>query len=72
VQECLPLHADHEWLKSVFSSCGNVVYVSVPRYKSSGDIKGFAFIEFDTTDAAEMACQVKVHFNGLKSSISTK
>ena len=35
-----------------------MVYVSLPKYKSTGDIKGFAFVEFDTMDAARAACFV--------------
>lgn len=56
--ECLPKKADHNWLRRAFSCCGNVVYVSLPRYRSTGDIKGFAFIEFETPEEAERACEL--------------
>ncbi|XP_070544557.1 LOW QUALITY PROTEIN: la-related protein 7-like [Ptychodera flava] len=56
--ECLPKTTTHDWLKSVFSSCGKVTYVSIPRFKSTGDIKGFAFIEFETPSEAEKACKM--------------
>lgn len=42
----------------MFNKCGNVVYVSIPRYKSSGDSKGFAFVEFETQAQAQKAIEV--------------
>ena len=54
--ERLPVHADHEWIKSVFSCYGNVEYISLPRFKHNGNIMGFAFVEFDTPEAAKKAC----------------
>ncbi len=42
------------------------VIFSLPRYKNTKEIKGFAFIEYNTAEAAEKACQViivlKKHF----------
>lgn len=55
--ERLPLHSDHTWLKSVFSRHGQVVYVSLPRYRHNNRIKGFAFIEFATPEDVDRACQ---------------
>ncbi|XP_037517559.1 la-related protein 7 [Rhipicephalus sanguineus] len=55
--ERLPLHADHAWLKGVFSRHGQVVYVSLPRYRHNNRIKGFAFIEFATPEDVDRACQ---------------
>ncbi|XP_014783177.1 la-related protein 7 [Octopus bimaculoides] len=55
--ELLPANADHDWLKKVFSSCGMVTYVSLPRYKSTGDLKQFAFVEFETIKGAQRACK---------------
>lgn len=49
---------DHEWIKKIFCSCGPVLYVSIPKYKSTGDPKGFAFIEFGSVEAAHKACEV--------------
>lgn len=49
----------HGWIERVFSRCGTVVYVSVPRYKSSGDSKGFAFVEFEKAEEAGQAVQVR-------------
>lgn len=49
----------------MFGKCGNVVYVSIPRYKSTGDPKGFAFVEFETKEQAEKAIEVSSSVPGL-------
>jgi hypothetical protein len=46
------------WIERVFGKCGNVVYVSTPHYKSTGDPKGFAFVEFETKEQAAKAIEV--------------
>ncbi|XP_051773037.1 la-related protein 7 [Ctenopharyngodon idella] len=56
--ELLPKTVTHVWLERVFSKCGNVVYVSIPRYKSTGDPKGFAFVEFETEEQAQKAIEM--------------
>ncbi|NXG13759.1 LARP7 protein, partial [Grallaria varia] len=56
--ELLPKNVNHSWIERVFGKCGNVVYVSIPRYKSTGDPKGFAFVEFETKEQAEKAIEV--------------
>nr|XP_025038484.1 la-related protein 7 isoform X3 [Pelodiscus sinensis] len=55
--ELLPKNVNHNWIERVFGKCGNVVYVSIPRYKSSGDPKGFAFVEFETREQADKAIE---------------
>ncbi|VDH92774.1 La-related protein 7 [Mytilus galloprovincialis] len=55
--ECLPHNVDHEYIRKIFDSCGSILYVSIPRYKSTGDSKGFAFIEFDSIQSAHKACE---------------
>ncbi|XP_074849518.1 la-related protein 7 [Carettochelys insculpta] len=55
--ELLPKNVNHSWIERVFGKCGNVVYVSIPRYKSSGDPKGFAFVEFETREQADKAIE---------------
>lgn len=42
----------------MFGKCGNVVYVSIPHYKSTRDPKGFAFVEFETKEQAAKAIEV--------------
>ncbi|XP_065052019.1 la-related protein 7-like [Rhopilema esculentum] len=56
--ERLPHFVDRCWLRDVFSCCGHIEYISLPRYKNSKEIKGFAFIEYKTDTEAEKACQV--------------
>ncbi|XP_026524495.1 la-related protein 7 isoform X2 [Notechis scutatus] len=55
--ELLPKNVNHGWIERVFGKCGNVVYVSIPRYKTSKDPKGFAFVEFETKEQAEKAIE---------------
>ncbi|XP_063776221.1 la-related protein 7 isoform X2 [Pseudophryne corroboree] len=55
--ELLPKNVTHGWIERVFSKCGTVVYISIPRYKSTGDTKGFAFIEFETREQAAKAVE---------------
>jgi La-related protein 7 len=62
LQEQLPLDAQHEWLTDVFSAYGKVAYVSLPKYRSSGKIKGFAFVEFDTPEEANKTLEVRICF----------
>lgn len=56
--EHLPSHATHMWVRQVFSQCGKVEYVSLPTYKTSKQIKGFAFVEFARPEEAERACSM--------------
>ena len=57
-QENLPEHADIDWVKGKFSAFGTVQYVSLPRFKSTQKIKGFAFVEFETVDSVPRTIQV--------------
>ncbi|CAG5929300.1 unnamed protein product [Menidia menidia] len=56
--ELLPKDVTHSWIERVFSKCGNVVYVSIPRYKASQDSKGFAFVEFEKEEEAQQAIEI--------------
>uniref|UniRef100_A0AAX7W403 La-related protein 7 n=1 Tax=Astatotilapia calliptera TaxID=8154 RepID=A0AAX7W403_ASTCA len=56
--ELLPKDVTHSWIERVFTKCGNVVYVSIPRYKSSRDSKGFAFVEFEKEEQAQKAIEM--------------
>ncbi|XP_031440574.1 la-related protein 7 isoform X2 [Clupea harengus] len=50
--ELLPKDVTHGWIERVFSQCGSIVYISLPRYKSTYHPKGFAFVEFETVEQA--------------------
>uniref|UniRef100_A0A8B9L0E6 La-related protein 7 n=1 Tax=Astyanax mexicanus TaxID=7994 RepID=A0A8B9L0E6_ASTMX len=56
--ELLPKDVTHVWIERVFSKCGNVVYISIPRYKISESPKGFAFVEFETDAQAQKAIEM--------------
>nr|XP_019607269.1 PREDICTED: la-related protein 7-like [Rhinolophus sinicus] len=56
-KELLPKNVNHSWIERVFGKCGNVVYISIPHYKSTGDPKGFAFVEFETKEQAAKAIE---------------
>ena len=46
-------------------SCPTLSFLnSLPRYKSSGAIKGFGFVEFATQESASKAVEVKERLHG--------
>ncbi len=56
--EKLPATATMESVRSLFEQYGEVVYVSLPRFKfNQHQIKGFAFIEFAHSDTAKKALE---------------
>ena len=50
--ENLAPDADHDVIRNIFTPYGDIVYVSIPKFKS-GRSKGFAFIEFKTPESVE-------------------
>ncbi|XP_065834558.1 la-related protein 7-like isoform X2 [Oscarella lobularis] len=50
----LPVNATHDRLRNIFSRYGVVDYISLPCH-TSGRPKGFAFVEFETAEAATRA-----------------
>ncbi|XP_070184512.1 la-related protein 7-like [Littorina saxatilis] len=64
--EGFPRTLTHDWFQKKFSVCGKVNYVSLPRYKSSNDIKGFAFVEFETPEEAANAIETLNYFGNQK------
>ncbi|XP_008324472.1 la-related protein 7 [Cynoglossus semilaevis] len=56
--ELLPKDVSHSWIERVFTKCGNVVYISIPRYRTTGEPKGFAFVEFEKLEQAQRAIEM--------------
>jgi polyadenylate-binding protein len=44
-------------LREVFAEHGDVVYVSLPRHKESGQARGFAFVDMVTKEACHAAIE---------------
>lgn len=65
MKELLPKDVTHSWIERVFTKCGKVVYVSIPRYRSTGDSKGFAFVEFEKEEQAQKAVEVRPMLTGI-------
>ncbi|XP_063613330.1 la-related protein 7-like [Penaeus indicus] len=55
--ENIPAHVDHDWVRQIFSQYGMIDYISLPRYKHSCRPKGFAFVEFQTPEMADLALE---------------
>lgn len=50
--ENVPRHVDHAWLEKIFLSFGPISYISLPKFRRSGEPKGFAFVEFERKESA--------------------
>ena len=44
-----PEDINHEMIAKIFSKCGKILHVSLPRYAESKTLKGFGFIEFSVS-----------------------
>lgn len=58
LQEALPPTATIETVKNIFKQFGPVAYVSLPKYKRSGKIKEFAFVEFEEKQSVDRCLAV--------------
>lgn len=56
--ENLPSNISNDKLKKLFKSFGEISYISLPKFKSSFQSKGFAFIEFKEKSSAKNALKV--------------
>lgn len=45
----------------MFEKYGNVAYISLPKFKN-GNIKRFAFVEFDNEESVSKVLEVKFHY----------
>lgn len=61
----MPSSATHESIKQQFKQFGNVAYVSLPKYRTSGRIKEFAFVEFEDKSSVEKCINAFRQFDGV-------
>lgn len=59
---CVAAPADGEdaakaTLQEVFGECGNIMRIRMPSDRDSGELKGFAYIEFESADAKTKAAE---------------
>lgn len=48
----------YEDLKSLFEQYGKISYISMPKFQTTNQIKGFAFIEFEQKENSKQAIEV--------------
>lgn len=58
----MPEKTSNESIKEHFGQFGKVCYISMPKFKTSNESKGFAFIEFEDKAAVKIALE---HFDKL-------
>lgn len=61
----MPPNATHETVRNQFKQFGNVTYVSLPKYRTSGRIKEFAFVEFEQKSSVERCISAFQQFDGV-------
>lgn len=54
----LSWNVDNDWLQSEFVECGEVVSARVVTDRDSGRSRGFGYVEFTTTEAAQKALEL--------------
>lgn len=65
VQEALPTTATHESVRKIFEAYGPVAYVSLPKFRTSQQIKEFAFVEFENRSSVLKAINAFKDFGGI-------
>lgn len=65
VQEALPTTATHDSVRKVFEAYGPVAYVSLPKFRTSQQIKEFAFVEFESRSSVLKAINAFKDFGGI-------
>ncbi|OAF69528.1 hypothetical protein A3Q56_02726 [Intoshia linei] len=53
----LPKPIDMDNINKVFGEYGKIYYISLPKYHSTRDFKGFAFVEYSSKEEADLACK---------------
>jgi RNA recognition motif-containing protein len=54
----IPAGVNEEKLKELFAQCGTIKEVRLVKDKITGQLKGFAYIDFETTEATEVALKM--------------
>ena len=71
--ENFPEKTNHEVLAKIFSKCGEVLHVSIPKYSETHAPKGFAFIEFKVKKIFSIKfCLTSSFFNWIHSKLGNK
>lgn len=65
MQEALPPTATHETVRQQFKQFGNVAYVSLPKFRTSGRIKEFGFVEFEDKSSVVKCLNAFRQFDGV-------
>lgn len=55
--ERLPPQTNQKWLQDKFRRFGHIAHISIPYFKTTRKIKGFAFVEFSSPEYASKACE---------------
>lgn len=64
-QESIPPSSDIDTIKNLFKQFGTVAYVSLPKYRRSGKIKEFAFVEFEDVSSVDRCLTAFKDFDGI-------
>lgn len=58
--ENVPAKLTNEELKTYFEQFGKISYISLPKFQTTNQPKGFAFIEFDQKSDSKRAIEVLI------------
>jgi La-related protein 7 len=56
--ENIPAKITYEQLKDLFEQYGKISYISLPKFKTTNQLKGFAFVEFEQKESSKQAAEV--------------
>lgn len=65
MQEALSPTATHDTVRQQFKQFGNVAYVSLPKFRTSGRIKEFGFVEFEDKSSVTKCLNAFHQFDGV-------
>lgn len=67
--ENIPRNVGHEWVEKIFQEFGSITYISLPKFRKSGQPKGFAFVEFEEQISADRCLEAYGSMGKSKSKI---